>query len=250
MQQLTQHVRSLMKIMTDDAATLHRKFMPFASTTVAKKTRAILSNPQAISEALIDLNQKLEFNQTDLEQGLHDLVGEPLNLKEELSAREFLDGLDASRIILDEGVSPFHGKFGHAIQHYILQFHLGSKHVEDLFQLIRSGPIVSCEFTENRQLTLFDEFLDRMPPIEIPNSERISCREALTNALRTPVLLPSCLDARSPEWLTTAITLANNHSIDQVFDGVSNDLRLRGHNVHENMYITGFEDEAYLQIIS
>jgi len=248
---LTLHFSNLLKRSDVHLKELHRGFAKFQDVSLVQECRKALTSPAIMSTALLHLNTQLEQDGLELAEGLVKIMGnEAIVLKEELTVDGFLSKLDYRKPIFDEGVSPIHGKFTHAIQQYILEFYLGKEKVSEIFHLIRSGPVEQCDFDANRKWTLWDEFLDRPAPLTIANCKRQSVRDAITCGARTSIMVPPCLDGRSPEWLTTAIALASNHGIDRIHETVTTDLKNRADNVHEDIFVTGMENDQYLLLFS
>jgi len=239
------HVQKLMTLHGREA--LHKGFTPFRNHRIAHAIGETFTNAQKISHALTHLNEQFSLEKCGrFEEGIAKFIGEPVILKEELSVEDFFSVLDHSRPLIDEGVSPIHGKFTHAIQHYIIEFHFGKDGVQEIFDFMRSGPVESCDKTPGRKWTLWDEFFDRPAPFEIPNTDRKSCRDAICFGHRNTTSVTPCLDARSPEWLTTVIALSPNLGIDYLHHAITSDLGARANDVHENIFVTGLESTDYL----
>lgn len=249
MPNLTSHVRKLLKTQAGRES-LHQRFKHFREQKISQEITQILTDQFKISEALLNLNSRLEEENIDLGAGLTKFIGEPVVLKDELTVTQFFELLDHNRPIFDEGVSPVHGKYTHAIQQYILQYHLGKERMEEVFDLIRSSPAQDCQHTRGRKWTLWDEYFDRPAPYEIENKERNCTGGAVASGHRSRIPQPPCLDGRSPEWLTTVIALSPNHGIDHIFHSVTSDLKARADNIHENIFVTGLESPEYLNLLA
>jgi len=247
---LSRHIGSLLRNTDIHKKEIHRNFTKALHSRL-RQCRDILTSPSQISIALLHLNKTLEQEGWDLAEGIQNIMeNDAVILKEELTVDGFMSKLDHRKPIFDEGVSPIHGKYTHAIQQYIVEHHLGNEAMKEIFDLIRIGPVEQCEFDQNRKWTLWDEVFDRPAPLTIPNCKRQSVRDAMTSGVRANVMVPPCLDGRSPEWLTTAIALASDHGIPRIHDSVTKDLHNRADNVHEDIFVTGLEDDKYLLLFS
>jgi len=247
---LSRHLDSLLRNTDVHKKEIHRNFTKVLHNQLAQ-CRDILTSPTQISIALLQLNKTLEEEGWDLAEGIQKIMeNDAVILKEELTVDGFMSKLDYRKPIFDEGVSPIHGKYTHAIQQYIIEHHLGKEAMSEIFNLIRTGPVEQCDFDQNRKWTLWDEVFDRPAPLTIPNCKRQSVRDAMACGVRASVMVPPCLDGRSPEWLTTAIALASNHGIPRIHESVTMDLHNRADNVHEDIFVTGLENDQYLLLFS
>jgi len=230
---------------------------PELSECVARNERLreadeVLTNAECLAMTLQNIEFLLLQTGADLQTVLTQEYGEGVIMDSEMTPREFLDVVGTGKPILDVGVSPIHGKFSHWIQNILIRENLGDEHASEIIEyLAQQSPIFDSLEEEGRFVSMWDHLFDRPTPFVIKNENNLACFDALANATQAYVKNGPVLDARSPEWLTTIIAIAPcDTGICLLKDEVLNDLASRGSRVHNDMFISGFENQEYINAIN
>lgn len=188
-------------------------------------------------------------------------AGEPLVLKDTLTADDFMSIVRTGVPFIDEGVSVFHGAQTHRIQRQILVDHLGADGTRAVMETIATPGLVRPHPRDaTRHLTPWSDLLDSAPPYNYKNSSS-GVGEGVTNASTvltvrdifsgprvevesTDMYFP-VMDARSAEWLQVLLLAAPKCCFplltEATIDGVCSGDKGHLDEVHENIFATGLE---------